>query len=71
MPRDRKDRRLDFARLKPDIRAELLGYMKAPRWLIARALRDRGGAAARALLDPRRRAQKAAPSKACTRKTPR
>ena len=71
MPRDRKDRRLDVARLKPAIRAELLGDMKAPRWLIARALRDPGEAAARALLDPRRRAPKAPPPEACARKTPR
>lgn len=71
MPHRRHARTPDFARLTPAVRAELLGYMKAPRWLIARALRDPGPAAARALLDARRQVPKAAPPKACTRKAPR
>jgi hypothetical protein len=71
MTHRRTGRDPDFARLKPAVRAELLGDMKAPRWLIARALRDPGDAAARALLDPRRRAPKAPPPEACARKTPR
>lgn len=71
MPHRRFGRRADFHRLSRPVCAELLGQVKAPRWLIDRAARAHSAAAREALIDPRRFAGRRTKAKGCAAKLPR
>lgn len=71
MPHRRSGRRAEFNPLSPAVCAELLGYAKAPRWLVARAARAQSGPARDALIDPRRFLSRRTKAKGCAAKLPR
>lgn len=71
MPHRRAGRRIRFHHLSPSLCAELLGHMKAPRWLIARAARAGSAAARGALTDPRRFVPRRSGGKGCAGQAPR
>lgn len=71
MSHRRAGRRASFRPHARHLCAELLGHMKAPPWLIARAGRARSEAARSALTDPRRFVPRRSGAKGCAGQAPR